>query len=310
MPEPLLNVLKEQPNCDVKIVKNKYALETEWAYTPILNLNTLSTLYLLHSLVRLDLLIAATDKKLLDSLGVFVASRPKLRSLKIMALGRRWPGLNEASAQAYNSTQTLESEQQLHLVRSMAWLSEPVQHRQTKLHLTKLELSNFCVCGMDYCRLHDTFDLCRLKLLRLTCFKLLNLEPSDLPNLRLLALGFRNSRMLDPTKCISNWSAEPVAQFLSGCHNLRALELIDRGDILEKVLRCSWGSPLHSVTVHRSVSLSSIQKDHNLHCGVDATDSYPRQLIERLVQQCNGLRHLSISVPSHWREVRMYLTHI
>ena len=308
MPDQLLDALSEQPSYEVEILRNKYALETAaWAYTPFLNQTTLSTLHSLRHSVKLHVLIAPTDSELLRALGTFIAAQTgTLRSLKIHASGRLWPGSSVPTILFFKAM--LVQDPKFYLVRSMAWLVDPLLQAEKKLRLRELELTNFCICQCERVDLNSFLDADRLVSLELSCFRFLQNRRARLLSLRHLALSFRNGYVLDREKCITDWPKEVVREFLLICEGLRELELVDRPDILNDEVLRSLGSSLLSLGVHRTIPTSPDQERHNQPYVIADVEGYPHTLVDMLGRHCQSLQSLSISAPAPWGQVNSKLT--
>ena len=196
----------------------------------------------------------------------------------------------------------------LFLVRSIDWLTKPLQSQGETLRLRDLALTNFCICetyqpaGLD-----DVTDLQRLVSLDLSCFGLLTrCRRWNFPSLRTLSLGCRNGYAVDREKCISDWPAESVRAFLPYCTGLRRLELVDRPNILSEDLLEAIGSNLTVLDVHQSIPLSTATRKHfSLHYPIADADGYPDRLLGILSKYCRELKQLTISVTHDWPQVSL-----
>ena len=302
MPEMLRTALNEQLACDVGLIRNRYALETAaWAYTPMLNQNYLGTLQTLRHLVKIHVLIAPTDKDLLAALGTLVISATGLRSLKINAIGRLWPESNVPND--FYSNPTLVKDPGFYLVRSMDWLTTPLRQADKRLLLDELELFNLCICSSECSGLDSLVDSHRLKSLKLSCFRFIERRLSTFPSLERLDLGFRNGYVFDRAKCVTDWPAGTVRDFLVECRVVRHLSLVDRPDILTESVLLNIGLSLRSLDIHKTISLCAIQERLNVPYGIAVAEGYPDRPIEVVGKHCQTLQSLRISVPGPWPQV-------
>ncbi|KAK3707239.1 hypothetical protein LTR37_012239 [Vermiconidia calcicola] len=247
IPAPIRTALCEQLHCDVEIATNGNAAATAWrSYTPFFSQSTLAQLWYLpiSILVELDVLIPAIDHKLLADLGLYVASRTKLRSLKILACGRRWPGGIENDSDDVRDDPIPRSTD---LVRSMAWLSDPMQRMQKTLTLEELELTDLCICDDAGWDLNHTVQGDRLKSLKLSCPRIFEACTSDLWQLETLALGSRTDSKSG--RCRTHWQAKHVAASIPRCTGLRLVDLVDRPDISKRIASGPPGPDLESSDV-------------------------------------------------------------
>ncbi|KAK3710208.1 hypothetical protein LTR37_010429 [Vermiconidia calcicola] len=235
MPAAIRVALCEQLHCDVEIATNENAVAATWrSYTPFSSQSALAQLWYLpiSFLVKLDVLIPAIDYKLLADLGLFVASRTKLRSLKIIACGRRWPGGIENDSDAVRDDPIPQS---THLVRSMAWLSDAVQRMQKKLTLKESELIEFCICNDAGWDLDNAIQGDRLKSLKLSGPRIFQHCTSDLARLETLALGPWDHKGSSTDRCVTHWEAIHVFNIIPRCIGVRTVELVDRPDLLGSI---------------------------------------------------------------------------
>ena len=300
MPQTVIDAIADHDTVETIVERSESALDTAaWSYTPIINQVLLAPLHALTNLVSLDFLVVATDTRVLESLGILIAAKRCVRRIKIAAVGRLWPG---ATIQLHPSK--FDTEQNLCIAHSLSWLPEPLKDSDRMLELEELALENFCVCQSDPLLLSEIVRIHKLRSLKLSCFSILLPMESGLPYLSALTLSFRNGRMRDTGRCLTDWPAEPVALFVTQCHALKSLELVDRPDILEMALSNTFGHNLQSVKVHTTLSLAPLQLRANLPCAVGSSSDYPYRTLELLSQSCRGLRQLEITAPFSWSEVR------
>ena len=297
MPGIVADTLSKKPLCEISICKNDSALETaSWAYTPYINYASLTTLdYILH-IVNLHVLIAPTDNGLLALLGKFVAARSDiLRSLRIKALGRLWPGSN-MSMMMISSYPNDDQDAKVYLVRSMAWLVNPLKDKQRSLHLRELELTNFCICQSEMLDLETLLDQDRLRSLKLSCFRPFAGRRLEFTSLDRLALAFRTGSNIDREKCITNWPRESVREFLLTCRGIRQLQLLDRPDVLNEEVSHTLAASLRSLHMCRTGALALFQEPRSTTHAVARTEGYPESLVDLLSRTCPSMESLSIGV--------------
>ena len=120
----------------------------------------------------------------------------------------------------------------------MAWLVELLRAINQTLRLNKLELAHVCICESGDFQLNDFVDVDYLLSLSLSCLRFLHKQDLTLSRDQHLALAFRNGQVLDRARCISNWLAELLAEFLCRQRGITCLSVMNQiGGSDESVVR-------------------------------------------------------------------------
>ena len=310
MPKVLMNALQQRRDqCEIEIRKNELWSENAmWSYSPYVNQYALANLSVLPKIVSLQLVIAPTDFGLLEKLGIFLVSRKEtLRSLKLAAFGRWWPGRSGSRTDPQWAVPYPHiDEPQRVLVRSIDWLTKPLGDQGERLQLRDIELINVCVCALARpTQLDELIDVHRLASVRLSCFGFLKqCSPVHFSSLNTLSLGYRNGYINDREQCKPDWHSQSVRDFLICCKDLRQLDLVDRPDILSEYLLENIGPRLRALDIHQTTSYMPEQRQfERLHYLDPATKSRPEELVEMISGHCQVLRELAFGVALYGPQV-------
>jgi hypothetical protein len=229
------------------------------------------------SLYRLGVMVEAKDEQALRQLGQVLASCQRLKSLTINVYGRM--GF------------TTEPFARLTAIR---WLSE---WTETLPRLTRLELSNVCVCLEDTWR--EWFKLIQWPYLRDThfcCASFVLNGASALGHVHSLSLRLDSDNQAWGTYCPVPHSVDAVRLALHSFDSLANLRLRNATKVIDVAMLAHLGKTLKRLDTREDC-------DGNPFAQTGTVNYLPRELLHQIRLSCPHLRELALDAPNSGQTV-------